>query len=164
MILRKFLSPLVVTSSTSPSRTSTPSSSLSSSSSTFSSSLLKPIFVPHQKVKDKEEKPNSKNNDNDDDSSSNGFNHWYLHHTFQKRKYQCDIIREALFQNVLISIPHRFGRKYVASAIMLNFFRWFPQGKTVFVSNLHSSFSSHIKLCRKFGIERVNIYLLVFIQ
>lgn len=154
MLLRKFLSPLGVF--TSPNNSSSSNSSRNGGSSTRGSSSGSARSKTPQlhgsgsfELKEAREPPQVPDKDR--------FAHWFLHHTFQMRSYQCTAVREALFQNTLISIPHDFGRKYVAGAIMLNFFKWFPEGKVVFASSLHSAVTKQAKLCRKFGIEKVRL-------
>ncbi|SCV74171.1 BQ2448_6603 [Microbotryum intermedium] len=50
------------------------------------------------------------------------------------RKYQYDIVYIALLNNTLVSLPTGLGKTFIAACVMLNFYRWFPRGKIVFLA------------------------------
>lgn len=50
------------------------------------------------------------------------------------RKYQKDICEAALFQNTLVCLPTGLGKTLIASVVMYNFYRWFPEGKVIFMA------------------------------
>ncbi|WFD43538.1 DNA helicase [Malassezia psittaci] len=45
------------------------------------------------------------------------------------RSYQLNIVQKALFHNVLVALPTGLGKTFIAAVVILNMFRWFPQGK-----------------------------------
>lgn len=51
-----------------------------------------------------------------------------------KRDYQFNIVQRALFDNVLVALPTGLGKTFIAAVVILNFFKWYPKGKIVFVA------------------------------
>jgi ATP-dependent DNA helicase MPH1 len=67
-----------------------------------------------------------------------------------KRDYQFNIVRHSLFENCLVAIPTGVGKTFIAGCVMLNCeytgtiilwyahamidYRWFPEGKIIFVA------------------------------
>lgn len=52
---------------------------------------------------------------------------------FEKRDYQLNISKSALFNNTLVLLPTGLGKTFIASVVIYNFLRWFPQSKIVFM-------------------------------
>lgn len=52
---------------------------------------------------------------------------------FEKRDYQLNISKSALFNNTLVILPTGLGKTFIASVVIYNFMRWFPQSKIVFM-------------------------------
>ncbi|KAK0554680.1 3'-5' DNA helicase [Tilletia horrida] len=50
------------------------------------------------------------------------------------RDYQFNIVQKALFNNVLVALPTGLGKTFIAAVVILNFYRWFPKGKIIFVA------------------------------
>lgn len=50
------------------------------------------------------------------------------------RNYQLNIVKKALFHNVLVALPTGLGKTFIAAVVILNMFRWFPHGKIIFVA------------------------------
>ncbi|KAK0525468.1 3'-5' DNA helicase [Tilletia horrida] len=50
------------------------------------------------------------------------------------RSYQYNIVQKALFNNVLVALPTGLGKTFIAAVVILNFYRWFPEGKIIFVA------------------------------
>lgn len=50
------------------------------------------------------------------------------------RTYQYKIVRSALFENTLVTLPTGLGKTFIASAVMFNFYRWFKDGLIFFVA------------------------------
>lgn len=46
------------------------------------------------------------------------------------RAYQLNIVQKALFHNVLVALPTGLGKTFIAAVVILNMFRWFPEGKS----------------------------------
>ncbi|KAL9715744.1 3'-5' DNA helicase [Leucoagaricus gongylophorus] len=60
--------------------------------------------------------------------------HWFYPLNKPKRDYQYNIVKNSLFENTIISVPTGLGKTFIAGVIMLNYYRWFPEGKVVFVA------------------------------
>jgi hypothetical protein len=50
-----------------------------------------------------------------------------------KRLYQFNIVQRALFTNTLVCLPTGLGKTFIAAVLMYNYYRWFPEGKIVFM-------------------------------
>ena len=50
------------------------------------------------------------------------------------RKYQQEMTRTALFNNTIICLPTGLGKTMIASCVMYNFDRWFPEGIIIFMA------------------------------
>ena len=50
------------------------------------------------------------------------------------RTYQFNIVRTALFENTLVTLPTGLGKTFIASAVMFNYYRWFSDGLIFFVA------------------------------
>lgn len=62
---------------------------------------------------------------------------------FEKRDYQLNISKSAIFNNTLVLLPTGLGKTFIASVVIYNFLRWFPQSKIVFMVILYSN---HLKI------------------
>jgi Fanconi anemia group M protein len=74
---------------------------------------------------------------------ANGFQHeydaeavkrWVYPTNYSLREYQFNICRRALFHNTLVSLPTGLGKTLIAAVVMLNYQRWFPSGKLIFMA------------------------------
>ncbi|SPO24965.1 related to MPH1 - Member of the DEAH family of helicases [Ustilago trichophora] len=61
-------------------------------------------------------------------------NTWIYPTNMEKRDYQYNIVQKALFNNVLVALPTGLGKTFIAAVVILNFFRWFPDGKIFFLA------------------------------
>lgn len=59
---------------------------------------------------------------------------WIYPTNYPVRQYQFDIVRSCLFDNTLVSLPTGLGKTFIAAVVMYNFYRWYPQGKIVFMA------------------------------
>ena len=59
---------------------------------------------------------------------------WYYPRSSELRVYQFNIVKTALCYNTLVAIPTGLGKTFIASAVMLNYAKWFPSGKIVFLA------------------------------
>ncbi len=59
---------------------------------------------------------------------------WIYPTNMERRDYQYNIVQKALFNNVLVALPTGLGKTFIAAVVILNFFRWFPDGKIVFLA------------------------------
>ncbi|CAB4256381.1 similar to Saccharomyces cerevisiae YIR002C MPH1 Member of the DEAH family of helicases [Maudiozyma barnettii] len=72
----------------------------------------------------------------------------YIYPTnFEVRDYQFDIVKRALFTNLLCAIPTGMGKTFIASTVMLNFFRWTKTGKVIFMAPTRPLVAQQIKAC-----------------
>jgi len=53
---------------------------------------------------------------------------------FKKRNYQFDISIESIKGNTLVVLPTGLGKTFIAGVLILNFYRWFQNGKIIFVA------------------------------
>lgn len=53
---------------------------------------------------------------------------------YEVRKYQQEMTRTALFNNTIICLPTGLGKTMIASCVMYNFDRWFPEGIIIFMA------------------------------
>ncbi|KAJ7293338.1 hypothetical protein C8J57DRAFT_1268767 [Mycena rebaudengoi] len=60
--------------------------------------------------------------------------HWIYPLNQPKRDYQYNIVKHCLFENTIVALPTGLGKTFIAGVVMLNFYRWFPDGKIVFVA------------------------------
>ena len=50
------------------------------------------------------------------------------------RTYQFKIVRTALFENTIVTLPTGLGKTFIASTVMFNYYRWFTNGLIFFVA------------------------------
>lgn len=76
----------------------------------------------------------------DNGFDKNSGNSWIFPRNYEKRQYQYNISKAALFKNTLVVLPTGLGKTFIASVIIYNIFRWFPKSKIIFmVSSIKSS-------------------------
>lgn len=63
------------------------------------------------------------------------------------RDYQYSIVNRAIFHNVLVALPTGLGKTFIASTVMLNFLRWFPKLKIIFMAPTKPLVAQQIKAC-----------------
>ncbi|EDO14649.1 hypothetical protein Kpol_328p1 [Vanderwaltozyma polyspora DSM 70294] len=72
----------------------------------------------------------------------------YIYPTnFEVREYQFNIVQKSLYQNTLCAIPTGMGKTFIASTVMLNFFRWSKNGKIIFTAPTRPLVAQQIKAC-----------------
>ncbi|KAI9224865.1 hypothetical protein BC828DRAFT_353441 [Blastocladiella britannica] len=59
---------------------------------------------------------------------------WVYPTNMSVRDYQFNIVQKALFHNTLVCIPTGMGKTMIAAVVMVNYFRWFPEGKLLFMA------------------------------
>ncbi|KAK5778627.1 hypothetical protein RI543_004298 [Arxiozyma heterogenica] len=73
---------------------------------------------------------------------------YYIYPTnYQVREYQYNIVKRALLTNVLCAIPTGMGKTFIASTVMLNFFRWTQDAKVIFMAPTRPLVAQQIKAC-----------------
>ncbi|KAK8850715.1 hypothetical protein IAR55_004635 [Kwoniella newhampshirensis] len=65
-----------------------------------------------------------------------------------KRDYQYEIVRACFMNNCLVALPTGLGKTFVAGVVMLNFYRWFPTGKIVFLAPTRPLVNQQIEACQ----------------
>ncbi|KAK1229390.1 3'-5' DNA helicase [Marasmius sp. AFHP31] len=75
--------------------------------------------------------------------------HWVYPLNQPKRDYQFNIVRRALFDNTIVALPTGLGKTFVAGVVMLNFYRWFPEGKVVFVAPTKPLVAQQVEACHR---------------
>ena len=63
------------------------------------------------------------------------------------RDYQLSIVEKALFTNTLVSLPTGLGKTFIAAVVMYNYYRWYPQGKIVFMAPTKPLVAQQIHAC-----------------
>ncbi|KAF1351271.1 hypothetical protein BDV97DRAFT_398217 [Delphinella strobiligena] len=77
------------------------------------------------------------------------------------RDYQYNIVARGLFHNLLVALPTGLGKTFIAATVMLNWFRWAPESKIVFVAPTKPLVTQQIDACFKIvGIPRSETVLL----
>ncbi|OAX39009.1 P-loop containing nucleoside triphosphate hydrolase protein [Rhizopogon vinicolor AM-OR11-026] len=75
--------------------------------------------------------------------------HWIYPLNQPKRDYQFNIVKHCLFDNTLVALPTGLGKTFIAGVVMLNFYRWFPKGKVVFVAPTKPLVAQQIDACHR---------------
>eukprot|EP00126_Sphaerothecum_destruens_P014794 Sdes_comp8367_c0_seq1m39 len=82
---------------------------------------------------------------------------WIYPTNYEVRKYQFNIVSRALFENCLVALPTGLGKTFIAAVVMYNFYRWFPQGKVVFLAPTKPLVAQQIEACFKImGISQAD--------
>jgi hypothetical protein len=72
------------------------------------------------------------------------------------RDYQYDIASTALLHNTLVVLPTGLGKTLIAAVVMFNFYRWFPNGKILFLAPTRPLVEQQADAChQKLGIPQV---------
>ena len=83
---------------------------------------------------------------------------WVYPTNFPVRDYQLSVTRRALFVNTLVCLPTGLGKTFVAAVVMYNFYRWYPNGKVVFLAPTKPLVSQQIEACHNItGIPQTHV-------
>lgn len=74
---------------------------------------------------------------------------WIYPNNLTIRPYQRSAVNLALFNNAMIVLPTGFGKTFIAAVVMYNFYRWYPQGKIIFVAPTRPLVAQQIKECKQ---------------
>ncbi|KAH8416002.1 hypothetical protein KR222_006323 [Zaprionus bogoriensis] len=74
---------------------------------------------------------------------------WLYPSNLPLRSYQHSIVQAALFRNTLVVLPTGLGKTFIASVVMYNLHRWYPQGKLIFMAPTRPLVSQQIAACQK---------------
>ena len=66
---------------------------------------------------------------------------------YSVREYQLNIVKSALFNNTLVSLPTGLGKTFIAAVVMYNFYRWYPNGKVIFLAPTKPLVTQQITAC-----------------
>ncbi|XP_017081991.2 LOW QUALITY PROTEIN: uncharacterized protein LOC108115178 [Drosophila eugracilis] len=74
---------------------------------------------------------------------------WIYPNNLPLRSYQQNIVQTALFKNTLVVLPTGLGKTFIAAVLMYNFYRWYPNGKIVFMAPTRPLVSQQIHASQK---------------
>lgn len=74
-------------------------------------------------------------------------NTWIYPTNYPLRDYQFNIVEKALFHNTLVTLPTGLGKTFIAAVVMYNFYRWYPQGKIIFMAPTKPLVAQQIDAC-----------------
>jgi ATP-dependent DNA helicase MPH1 len=63
------------------------------------------------------------------------------------RDYQFSIVKNGLFNNLLVALPTGLGKTFIAATIMFNFFRWTKDAQIVFVAPTKPLVAQQVEAC-----------------
>lgn len=66
---------------------------------------------------------------------------------YEIRDYQYNIIEKSFYHNILVALPTGLGKTFIAATTILNYFRWFPESKIVFMAPTKPLVAQQIKAC-----------------
>lgn len=72
---------------------------------------------------------------------------WIYPTNYPVRDYQFNIAKKALFINTLVCLPTGLGKTFIAAVVMYNYFRWYPNGKIVFLAPTKPLVAQQIEAC-----------------
>ncbi|KAG6885931.1 hypothetical protein C0993_007433 [Termitomyces sp. T159_Od127] len=75
--------------------------------------------------------------------------HWIYPLNRPKRDYQFNIVKRCLFENTIVALPTGLGKTFLAGVVMLNYYRWYPEGKVVFVAPTKPLVAQQIEACHQ---------------
>jgi ATP-dependent DNA helicase MPH1 len=63
------------------------------------------------------------------------------------REYQYSIVKNALYNNLLVALPTGLGKTFIAATVMLNYFRWTKDSQVVFVAPTKPLVAQQVDAC-----------------
>merc|ERR550539_1457517 len=72
---------------------------------------------------------------------------WIYPTNMSIRKYQMDIVKSCLYENTLLCLPTGLGKTFIAAVAVYNYYRWYPQGKIVFMAPTKPLVAQQIEAC-----------------
>lgn len=70
---------------------------------------------------------------------------WHFPTNKSERTYQFEIVKRCLHENCLVTLPTGLGKTFIAAVVMYNYYRWYPNGKTVFLAPTRPLVSQQIE-------------------
>lgn len=78
-----------------------------------------------------------------------------------RREYQFEIVEECFHQNTLVCLPTGSGKTLIAAVVMMNFRRWYPKGKIIFMAPYRTLVMQQIDACiSKTSIKKEEVSIL----
>lgn len=74
---------------------------------------------------------------------------WLYPMSVELRTYQFMISERCLYQNTLVCIPTGLGKTFIAAVVLLNFLRWYPNGRVIFMAPTRPLVSQQMVACHK---------------
>ncbi|KAF0990618.1 hypothetical protein HZS_4863, partial [Henneguya salminicola] len=92
----------------------------------------------------------------DEPLNKNGFDliaGWIYYYpvNYSIRKYQYNTVKEALFKNILLCLPTGLGKTFVAAVVIMNYYRWFPNKKIIFIAPTRPLVNQQQQACLSIG-------------
>lgn len=82
---------------------------------------------------------------------------WIYPTNYPLRDYQFNIVQQALFKNTMVTLPTGLGKTFIAAVVMYNFYRWYPQGKVIFMAPTKPLVAQQIEACYNImGIPQIH--------
>ena len=70
---------------------------------------------------------------------------------YKVREYQRECVLNSLVMNSFVALDTGMGKTFIASAVMMNFYKWFPEGCIVFLAPtvplVHQQYDAHKSAC-----------------
>jgi superfamily II RNA helicase len=74
---------------------------------------------------------------------------WIYPDNMPTRSYQYEIVQQCLHKNTMVVLPTGLGKTFIAAVVMLNFYRWYPKGKVIFMAPTKPLVSQQAEACHK---------------
>ena len=72
---------------------------------------------------------------------------WIYPTNYPVREYQYNIVGQALLKNTMVTLPTGLGKTFIAAVVTYNFYRWYLQGKVVFMAPAKPLVAQQIEAC-----------------
>eukprot|EP00049_Salpingoeca_infusionum_P016728 m.345279 g.345279 ORF g.345279 m.345279 type:complete len:2355 (+) comp16140_c0_seq2:190-7254(+) len=83
---------------------------------------------------------------------------WVFPTNFPERSYQLSIIKRCLAENTLVTLPTGLGKTFIAAVLMYNFYRWYPNGKVIFMAPTKPLVTQQLQACQNImGFDPIDI-------
>lgn len=73
--------------------------------------------------------------------------HFLYPYDENRREYQFEIVEECFRQNTLVCLPTGSGKTLIAAVVIMNFRRWYPKGKIIFMAPFRTLVNQQIDAC-----------------
>ncbi|EOR02812.1 ATP-dependent DNA helicase MPH1 [Wallemia ichthyophaga EXF-994] len=94
-------------------------------------------------------------------SLSTAVKSWIYPTNYPIRDYQINITTQCLFQNTLVALPTGLGKTLIAGVVIMNYYKWFPTAKVVFLAPTKPLVDQQAKACHDVcGIPQSDVSVL----